>query len=258
MLKKALLALLASFLLLAPLAIGAEDEDSDDQSQKEVLSRYFTAAATNADALRGTATEVEIEASVPKLKKQGKLRALRSISKLGKITYKILGFQGDNVIKNEVIARYLEAEQQAQDSQKLAINKQNYKFKYKGTHKLRDDSVIYVFFLSPRKKLVGLFKGEMWLDYKTYLPVMEKGRFVKNPSVFFKKVEFVREYKIENGKPVPMHMDSTIDARVVGKVNLSIEYAKPAPEPTAVGEASSPTSNLGAPDATARADGSPH
>jgi hypothetical protein len=257
-LKKVLVLSLASFFLLAPLAVGAEDEEADDQSQKEVLSRYFTASATNADALRGTATEVEIEASVPKLKKQGKLRALRSISKLGKITYKILGFQGDNVIKNEVIARYLEAEQQAQDSQKLSINKENYKFKYKGTHKLRDDSIIYVFFLSPRKKLVGLFKGEMWLDYNTYLPVMEKGRFVKNPSVFFKKVEFVREYKIENGKPVPMHMDSTIDARVVGKVNLSIEYAKPAPEPTAVGEVASPASTAGASDATVRASTIPN
>jgi hypothetical protein len=243
--------------MLAPLAAWAADQ-ADDQSEKEVLSRYFAASAANADALRGTATEVEIDATVPKLKKEGKLRALRSISKLGKITYKILGFQGDNVIKNEVIARYLEAEQQAQDSQKLAINNQNYKFKYKGTHKLRDNSVIYVFFLSPRKKLVGLFKGEMWLDYNTYLPVMEKGRFVKNPSVFFKKVEFVREYKIENGKPVPMHMDSTIDARVVGKVNLSIDYATPAHEPTAVGAASSPTSSAGASNTSVRAFTSPH
>lgn len=258
MLNKAPLLLLASFFLLAPLATRAAGEDADDPSEKEVLSHYFAASATNADALRGTASEVEIDASVPKLKKEGKLHALRSISSIGKITYKILGFQGDNVIKNEVIARYLEAEQQAQDSQKLAINKENYKFKYKGTHKLRDDSVIYVFFLSPRKKLVGLFKGEMWLDYKTYLPVLEKGRFVKNPTVFFKKVEFVREYKIENGKPVPMHMDSTIDARVVGKVNLSIDYAKPAPEPTAVGETASPNSSSAPSAATVQASSSPH
>ena len=195
--------LLASFFLLAPLAMGAADEDDDDQSQKEVLSHYFTAAATNADALRGTATEVEIDASVPKLKKQGKLHALRSISNLGKITYKILGFQGDNVIKNEVIARYLEAEQQAQDSHKLAINKENYKFKYKGTHKLRDDSVIYVFFLSPRKKLVGLFKGEMWLDYNTYLPVLRKAGSSRIPLFSLRKSSSFENTRLRTESPFP-------------------------------------------------------
>jgi hypothetical protein len=237
-LKKAPFLFLVSLLALAPLASSAsKDDDADDSlGSKQVLGRYFTASASNGDALRGTAMEVEIDASVPKLKKEGKLRALRTISNIGKITYKILGFQGDNTIKNEVIARYLEAEQQAQDNQKLAINDSNYKFKYKGQHTLRDGSEIYIFFLSPRKKQIGLFKGEMWLDSKSYLPILEKGRLVKNPSIFFKKVEFVREFKIENGKPVPLHMDSTIDARVVGKVNLSIEFSKASPEVTTVGE----------------------
>ena len=176
---------------------------------------------------------MEINASVPKLKKEASLKALRTISAIGKITYKVLGFKGDNTVKTEVIGRYLEAEQQAQGNNKLAINNENYKFKYKGLHTLNSGSQIFIFFLSPRKKIVGLFKGEMWLDVATYLPVMVKGRFVKNPTIFFKKVEFVRDYKIQDGNAVPQHMDSTIDARVVGKVNLSIDYSKPAPETAA-------------------------
>lgn len=237
-LKKTFPLLLASAaILLSPFVALASEEDAEDAiGSKQVLSRYLTASGSHTDYLRGTSTEVEIDASVPKLKKEGKLKALRSISKIGKITYKVLGFQGDTTIKNEVIARYLEAEQQAQNNEKLAINKDNYKFKYKGLHTLRDGSQIFVFFLSPRKRQIGLFKGEMWLDSKTYLPVMEKGRLVKNPSIFFKRVEFVRDYKIENGSPVPQHMDSTIDARVVGKVTLSIDYSKPAPESAAADE----------------------
>jgi hypothetical protein len=238
-LKKTFPLLLASAaILLAPFVALASEEDAEDAvGSKQVLSRYLTASESHADYLRGTSTEVEIDASVPKLKKEGRLKALRSISKIGKITYKVLGFQGDTTIKNEVIARYLEAEQQNQNNQKLAINKDNYKFKYKGMHTLHDGSEIFVFFLSPRKRQIGLFKGEMWLDTKTYLPVMEKGRLVKNPSIFFKRVEFVRDYKIENGTPVPQHMDSTIDARVVGKVTLSIAYSKPAPESPVADEA---------------------
>ena len=192
-----------------------------------VINNYLAARQAHADTLKGASMEVSIDASVPKLKKQGRLEALRKISKLGKVTYKVLGFQGDDTVKNEVIARYLEAEQKGQDdSQAFAITPQNYKFKYKGLHTLSDGQKIYIIFLSPRKKEVGLFKGEMWLDSKTYLPVMESGKLVKNPSIFFKKVEFVRSFKIKDGAAIPQHMDSIIDARLFGKVNLSVDYKK--------------------------------
>lgn len=227
-----ILLLACGFLAVTPtLAFAHSDNDEpQDLDSTEILNRYFAAKA-HQDGLRGASMDVDIDASVPKLKKQGRLQALRKISELGKITYKQLGFQGDNTVKNEVIARYLEAEQQGgQDQQKYAINKENYKFKYKGDHTLSTGERIYIFFLTPRHKQVGLFKGELWLDAQSYLPVMEKGRFVKNPSIFFKRVEFVRDYKIKDGTAVPQHMDSTITTRIVGKVNLSIDYSNFAPD----------------------------
>jgi hypothetical protein len=107
----------------------------------------------------------------------------------------------------------------------LALIPANYKFKYKGEKTAPDGNQVYVFQISPRKKKVGLFKGEMEIDAATYLPVMEKGRFVKNPSIFFKKVEFERTFKIENGVAVPQFMWTTIDARLIGKVDLSINFS---------------------------------
>jgi hypothetical protein len=232
-----ILLLACGFLAAAPtpaFADGANDQPKGLDAN-EILSRYFAAKARQ-NGLRGASMDVDIDASVPKLKKQGRLRALRKISELGKITYKVLGFQGDNTVKNEVIARYLEAEQKGgQDQNKYEINKANYKFKYKGEHTLSTGKKIYIFFLTPRHKQVGLFKGELWLDAQSYLPVMEKGRFVKNPSIFFKRVEFVRDYKIEDGTAVPQHMDSTITTRIVGKVNLSIDYSNFLPDHTGPG-----------------------
>lgn len=204
-------------------------EPSDAES-KEVINNYLAATQMHQDELRGASMEVNIDASVPKLKKEGKLHALRKISQLGKITYKVLAFQGDDTIKNEVIARYLEAEQKGQGNQNLAITPANYKFKFKGQHKLENGQQIYIIFLSPRKKEVGLFKGEMWLDAKTYLPVMESGKFVKNPTVFFKKVEFVRDYAIQDGTAVPQHMQSVIDARLIGRINLRVDYSQVHPD----------------------------
>lgn len=232
-----ILLLACGFLAVAPtlaFSDGANDQPHGLDAN-EILNRYFAAKA-HQNGLRGASMDVDIDASVPKLKKQGRLRALRKISELGKITYKVLGFQGDNTVKNEVIARYLEAEQNGgQDQDKYEINKENYKFKYKGDHTLSTGKNIYIFFLTPRHKKVGLFKGELWLDAQSYLPVMEKGRFVKNPSIFFKRVEFVRDYKIQDGMAVPQHMDSTITTRIVGKVNLSIDYSNFSPHHTGPG-----------------------
>ena len=61
--------------------------------------------------------EVEIAGAIPKLKKQGRLHALRRISALGRITYDALKFEGDNTVKREVIARYLSAEAESQKNQ---------------------------------------------------------------------------------------------------------------------------------------------
>jgi len=195
----------------------------------DILNKYLAAAGNHQDALQGASMEVDIEASVPNLKEQGRLRALRRISRVGHISYRVMGFQGDKTVKNQVIARYLQAEQQAQGKPDLAITPANYKLKYKGERAL-DGRDVYVFNLTPRKKRVGLFKGEMWLDSTSYLPVYEKGRFVKNPTIFFKKVEFERAYSIQNGVPVPEHMASRIETRLVGKVDLSVSYSNFAPD----------------------------
>ena len=58
--------------------------------EDQMVSRYLQATQAQQTALRGATEEIDIDAAVPKFKKQGKLHALRSISKLGKITYKAL------------------------------------------------------------------------------------------------------------------------------------------------------------------------
>jgi hypothetical protein len=187
-----------------------------------IIGRYLE--ASNQQQAPPNAMEVEINASVPRLQEHGKLRALRKISKVGLITYRVLGFQGDNTVKKEVIGRYLQAEQQSQSDPGLKLTPANYKFKLKGERTQANGETVYMFQVSPRKKRTGLFKGELWLDAKSYLPVYEKGRLVKNPSIFFRKVDFERAFAIQDGASVPAHMSSTIDTRIVGKVELDINY----------------------------------
>jgi hypothetical protein len=190
-----------------------------------IVQNYCFVARTHEHSLDGASMEVEIDASLPKLKKHGRLQALRRISSIGRITYDHLRFEGDGAVKNDVIARYLTAETQAQTDSSMALDvtPANYKFKYKG---LVDEGgrQVHMFQVTPRKKRVGLYRGDIWIDAATYFRVREAGTWVKNPSIFLKKVEFVRRYEIRNGIPVPLEMHSVVETRLWGTAELNIEF----------------------------------
>jgi hypothetical protein len=206
-------------------SIALSEPKAPPVPEEQMVNRYLEATQAQESALRGGTEEIDIDAAVPKFKKQGKLHALRSISKLGKITYKALGFSGDNVVKTEVIANYLKAEVEAagKGSSDVALTPQNYKFKFKATQNWNGRQV-YVLHVNPRHKKVGLFKGELWLDAETYMPVRESGSFVKSPSFMLKKMQFVRDYNLQNGVSIPQRTESLAETRFFGKVELNINY----------------------------------
>ena len=141
-------------------------------------------------------------------------------------TPKELTFDGDNSVKKEAIARFLASEvQQAQSGIDLGITPANYKFKFKHTQNLAGQKLL-IFQLSPRKKEVGLFKGDLWLDAQTYMPVRESGRWVKTPSVILKSMEFVRFYDLQNGVSRLQRLESRADTRLFGPVTVKINFGK--------------------------------
>jgi hypothetical protein len=190
-----------------------------------IVQNYCAAARSQQQLFKGASMDMEIDAALPQLKKQGKLHALRRISALGRITYEKLRFEGDGTVKSQVIARYLTAEAETQEEQapSVAVTPENYKFKYKGKSAWNGRD-IHVFQVTPRKKRQGLFKGEVWIDAATYLRVRESGYLVKNPSVFVKRVDFVRNYEIRDGIAAPIRVESVVETRLVGKAELTIDF----------------------------------
>jgi hypothetical protein len=219
-----------AILFITILSVVPAWADSDQYQGSMLIDRYQEALARQRDAFRDVSMEVHMEGRIPKLKKEGKLSALRAISSLGKVTYKAVSFWGDDTVKKEVMARYMTAEVeaasqvQAEPKENIAITPENYQFKYKGLND-RGGSRVHVFELKPRHKRIGLFKGELWLDPDTCLPVHEAGRLVKNPSVFIKKMEFARYYEIKDGVAYLRRMETKTDTRIIGRAELNIEYA---------------------------------
>jgi len=232
--ERSLLTRILIFLLTLSLIVPAWAEPDQQYQGSNLIDRYREALQHQQDALRNLSMEVHMEGRIPKLKKEGKMSALRRISSLGKITYRVVGFWGDDTVKKEVMARYMtaeveaaskpEPEPEAKESQNIAITPTNYEFKYKGLND-RNARRVHIFELKPRHKRLGLFKGELWLDPDTCLPVHEAGRLVKNPSVFIKKMEFTRDYEIKDGVAYLKRMETKTETRIVGRAELNIEYA---------------------------------
>jgi hypothetical protein len=195
-----------------------------------IVANYRAATQRQAQAMQNATMEVEIAGSIPKLKKQGRLHAFRHITALGRITYEALGFQGDDTIKKNVIAKYLQAEEQTQQDPSVAVTPDNYNFKYKGRNQL-DGHEVHLFDVSPKRKGQGLYRGQLWVDADTFLRVQESGYLVKNPSFVLRKVRFVRKYEIREGLSVPRQMQSIADTWLVGKTELTVDYTNFVVEP---------------------------
>ena len=198
-----------------------------------IVENYCTASRAQEHLLEGASMDVDFDATLPELKKHGRLHALRRISPLGLIRYERLRFEGDGTVNHQVITRYLtaEAESQREQSPSLAVTPQNYKFKYKGMNRA-DGRDVHVFQVSPKQKRQGLFRGEIWIDAQTYLRVQESGYMVKNPSIFLKKVAFVRKYEIHDGISLPRHVLSVVETRLVGKAELTIDFTNFSVDPS--------------------------
>lgn len=196
----------------------------------EALDRYLSAARDQAEC-SALVYAVQIDASLPKLRRQGSMSGLKLVSKTGRIAYRGLLFTGDNLVKTAVITRFLahEAEPPA-PAGATAMTRQNYSFVYDQTEDY-NGSPAYVYHLKPKRKRKGLFEGELWLDAACAAPLRLWGDLVKSPSLFIRTFRFVQDYQCSK----PVRLLVTVQTRLVGKAELA-EWLHPVDSALAIAE----------------------
>jgi len=169
------------------------------------------------------AETVEIEASLPKLKEHGRLRAIRRLLPLGKPEYQVFELNGSRTVKQQVIARYLTAEIEAarMNPSAVAVTPQNYRFRFAGEVG-SEGNLVYAFQIAPRKKREGLIQGVLWIDAETGAAVRQSGYLVKKPSIFVKRVDVTRETSLRNGVAESRVTHLAVETRLVGRAELTI------------------------------------
>jgi outer membrane lipoprotein-sorting protein len=216
-------ALLAAALIIAPqFAAPARAEnlrDVERANANAVLERHAIAETQTWSSER-----MEISASLPKLRQDAHLEAIRTLEPQGEPKYDVLTLTGDATVRNQVIVRYLKAERRASELApgSATVNAANYRIAYKGLATYTG-GVAYVFQLTPRKKRDGLIKGELWLDRETGAVVRQSGYLVKSPSMWIKRIHVTLENVFRNRALEARHTEVTVETRLVGRAELVIE-----------------------------------
>jgi len=184
------------------------------------LERFIANQPPNS---RTPVESIEIEASLPKLNKSGRLRAIRQTLPARHPQYQILEVSGDSMVNHELIVRYLHADQRAAEvsNESTAITPANYKFRYVGAVQLRD-GIAYAFRIIPHKKKQGLINGVLWIDGDTGMAVRLSGYLVKNPSIFLKRINLTRENYFRGVTIEARITHLLIDTRLVGSARLVV------------------------------------
>lgn len=191
---------------------------------QNVLQRYLRAAKERPAAGGEESVEVEIEASLPRLQKHGTMRGLKVITRAGQTVYTRLRFSGDRLVGKDVISRYLAADVQNRSGKSVpAIAAGNYRFERAGDADYNGRTA-QVFRVIPKHKRAGLFRGELWLDQASALPLREWGDFVKSPSRFLSHPRFVRDYRLVENQSLPRRLILTARASFVGDVQMTIWF----------------------------------
>ena len=209
-------------LFLAPMtSSGAESIAPDAFSTPAATLERFI--ASQQDAHGWSSETIEIQASLPKLKKSGRLLAIRTLFPAGQPDYKVLETDGDPTVKQQVIVRYISADEKTNDipAASVALVPTNYKIRYAGALRVNNRPV-YAFRVVPHKKRVGLINGVIWLDAETSVAIRESGYLAKSPSIFIKRINLTRENELRNGTVESRTTYVSVETRLVGRAQLVI------------------------------------
>jgi hypothetical protein len=171
---------------------------------------------------------------------------LKVVSRTGQTVYRDLRFTGDSLVKTAVIARFLAND--AKPPERVAgtdVTRQNYSFVYDRTSGY-NGLIAYVFRLKPKRKHIGLFTGELWLEAATAAPLRLWGDFVKSPSIFVRNFRFVQDYQSIGHCFRPLRLLLTVETRIAGKVEMA-EWMHPIDSQSAAATAGCGSASLAIP-----------
>ena len=140
--------------------------------------------------------------------------------------FKIISEKGSGLVRSRVFKPLMEVEVETaavRNRHDSSITPDNYTFDLLGEEDVNGYHC-FVVQAVPKRADKYLFKGKIWIHAEEFAVVKIEGQPAVNPSVWIKRVDFVRRYQKVGEFWLPLNNQSTTRVRIFGKNTLTTDY----------------------------------
>jgi hypothetical protein len=163
----------------------------------EIVERMVEADNERLAALAGYTGMRRYHFESKRFNKRAEMTVRVACDSAGVKTFEVVAESGPGVVRNRVIRKMVDAEQEASEKgekQQTRIIPANYDFRLIGTESL-DARDAYVLEISPKTKNKFLIRGRIWVDKEDFAIARIEGQPAKNPSFWITSVQVVHRYE---------------------------------------------------------------
>jgi hypothetical protein len=218
--------LLAILTLLSCVA-AAGDVAVSNLSVDEIVRRLVEMDKVRTSMLRGYIAERQYVAENRKFSKHAEVSVEESFAPPDQKTLKVVAEDGSPLVRRKVIDKLIEAELDAtrdDNRDQTHVTSRNYSFRLSGTAQV-DGYSCFVLEVTPKSAKKYLMRGQIWVDQEDFAIVRMEGNPAKNPSIWTRKVRFVRRYEKHGPFWLPASVESETEIVVAGTSTLKIRYS---------------------------------
>lgn len=143
----------------------------------------------------------------------------------GRKKFEVLAEKGPSVIRQRVLRRMLQAEEEASRDEvreHTRITPLNYEFQLLAVQ-VQEGRSLYVLSLNPKTRNKFLMRGRIWVDSGDFAIVRVEATPAKNPSTWIRNTHVVQQYAKFGMVWLPVSSRSEADSFVFGRTDVTIE-----------------------------------
>ena len=195
-------------------------------STAEIVERMIHADEDRRAALAGYTGMRRYHFENTRVNKHADMTVRIKCTSTGVKTFEVLYESGSGTIRDRILRKMIDAEAEASQTgehEGTRIIPANYDFRLVGTE-TTDGRTSYVLEISPKTKNKFLIRGRIWVHADEFAITRVEGQPAKSPSFWIRSVHVLQKYGQTGRFWLPVMNESTAEARIFGRTNVSIEY----------------------------------
>jgi hypothetical protein len=139
--------------------------------------------------------------------------------------FKVVGERGPSIVRQRVLQRMLEAEEEASRDdvrEQTRIIPLNYEFKLVGVE-VQQGRPAYVLEIRPKVRNKFSMCGKIWVDREDFAIVRVEAAPARNPSAFIRNTRVVQQYAKFGHLWLPLFNHSETDSLIFGRTEVTID-----------------------------------